>query len=229
MIISKRARGLLAGVLVAGTAAWASGAIILNSPRTFTAAGVDGWAADTVTLDNPLAGGNPGGFLEITFPYGGPPSPLGPAISNTTSVYTGDYSGLVAGGAIRFDFYAGSQPPTANPAILLHTSDGDTWSYAFTYTLGQVGTWVTYSVPLSGAGWTGGSGFVTDIQNVTWVGLDLEGNAGVGGTQIFGLDNWTYVIPEPGTLYMLTAALLGLTLTFRRPLGEAIERMKKSA
>ena len=221
------------GILVSAMLAQAS--ITIDTPRTFDT-GTDGWTSDNlnVTLSNPASGspspgGNPGGYLGINFDYdgpGGPPAPLDPVLANVSSAYIGSY--LSADGLV-FDFMAFDQAPSVGSAILLTTSAGDTWTHAFSYLASQVGTWVTFVIPLVESSWVGGTAgdFANQLSNVTGVALDIEGNVGVGGLQRFGVDNWTYVIPEPRTYAMLGAALLGLAMTFRRPLQDALENMKK--
>jgi len=217
------------------------GAITLNTPRTFDS-GVDGWVTDggtgdgggSTTLSNPSSGspspgGNPGGYMGINIVYGGPPLPQNPAISNTTDLYTGDYS---IAEAIQFDFIAFDHAPVAGSALILYTATGGTWTHAFTYLESQVGSWVHFVVPLSASAWIGGIGdFDTAIgpNTVTGVGLDIEGSFGLGGgTHRFGIDNWQYTIPEPRTYFMLAAALLGLASTFRRPIQDSLARIRKT-
>lgn len=206
------------------------GAITLNTPRTFDS-GVDGWVTDGGTGDG---GGsttlsNPGGYMGINIVYGGPPLAQDPAISNTTDLYTGDYS---IAEAIQFDFIAFDHAPVAGSALILYTATGGTWTHAFTYLESQVGSWVHFVVPLSASAWVGGIGdFDTAIgpNTVTGVGLDIEGSYGVGsGTHRFGIDNWQYTIPEPRTYFMLSAALLGLASTFRRPIQDSLARIRKT-
>lgn len=209
------------------------GAIILNTPRTFDS-DVDGWVTDipgsgpsddTVTISHVATGGNPDGYMQITFNYSGPPVLLNPTISNTTDAYTGDYT---IAEAISFDFIALDVAPTAGSAVFLVTSTGGTWTSAFSYLGSQVGTWVNYVIPLTAAYWSGGIGdFETAIgpNTVTAAGLDLGGGL-VDGAR-FGIDNWQYTIPEPRTYFMLAAALLGLATTFRRPIQDAFANLKK--
>ena len=225
---------------VLGMVSMVQGAITLDSPRTFGGGITDGWVTDggtgdgggTTSLSNPSTGspapgGNPGGYMGINIVYGGPPLPQDPGISNTTALYTGDYS---IADAIQFDFIAYDHAPAAGSAVLLHTSSAGTWTHAFTYLESQVGTWVHYVIPLVPSAWTGTGDFLTAIgpNTVTGAGLDIEGSIGFGGTQRFGLDNWQYTVPEPRTYFMLAAALLGLASTFRRPIQDAFANLKKS-
>ena len=223
------------GIMV--SAMLAQAAISVGVPRTFDS-GVDSWVSDNgnVTLSNPASGspspsGNPGGYLGINFDYdgpGGPPAPLDPELSNGSSPYIGSYG---SADGIVFGFIAFDQAPAAGSSIFLTTSAGDTWTHVFSYLQAQVGSWVTFVAPLSESAWTGGTAgdFINQLSSVTGVGLDIEGNVGIGGLQRFGVDNWTYVIPEPRTYAMLGAALLGLAMTFRRPLQDALETLKKGS
>ncbi|MDA1087901.1 MAG: hypothetical protein O2901_12915 [Verrucomicrobia bacterium] len=241
----KKLATCLAVLGMLGMVGMVEGGITLNSPRTFDS-GTDGWFTDggtgdgggTTSLSNPSTGspspgGNPGGYMGINIVYGGPPLPQDPSISNTTELYTGDYS---IAESIQFDFIAYDHAPAVGSAVVLYTSTGGTWTHAFTYLESQVGSWVHFVVPLAASAWVGGVGdFQTAIgpNTVTGVGLDIEGAISFGGTQrfgidSFGIDNWQYTIPEPRTYFMLAAALLGLASTFRRPIQDSLAKIKKA-
>lgn len=199
------------------------------------------------TGGSPIGGGGPQGgnaYLGITFNYGFPPTPLDPLIANSTAPYVGPngspppYSlhsiaiDPSQDGRLVFDFLAQDFSPTVGSAIRIVGGNGAVWANVFSST--QLGVWEEFSMNLdiAGTGWTlqSGSGtFLDALQSPASVQLDIEGYTGTGGggTQRFGLDNWMYAVPEPGTMYMLGAALLGLATTFRRQIQGGIELLKK--
>jgi hypothetical protein len=214
--------------MVIGSASQA--AVMLNAPRIFTGVGnVDGWVSDMQGGGTPhVSVQNPGGsYLETDFLYSGPPVPLNPLINNSSSPYIGDWS---IADTLQFDFIAFDFAPAAGLAIRFTGVNGAVWAQTFNYTSAQVGDWVHYALPLSAAAWTlqsGSSDFMAALGNVASAQLSIEGSVGDGGSQQFGLDNWQYTIPEPGTVAMLGAALLGLATTFRRQIQGGIAQMKK--
>ena len=226
--------------------------IIVSEPREFSApnyvAVLDGWAnadgfanlSHETTGGSPIGGGAPqsgNAYLGIQFNYNPVPSIQNPTINNASPGYIG--TGGTGGGSlyafansgsdarIVFDFIGLTTAPTLGSAIRIVGTSG-TWSQTFNYT--QIGQWQQFSLYLDEPSWTlqSGSGtFLAALASVTQVELDIEGNVGMGGIQNFGLDNWMYAVPEPGTLYMLGAALLGLATTFRRQIQGGIEQLKK--
>ncbi len=212
----------------------AHAAVMPGQPETFDS-GVGSWVSDlegggadgtvSLTTATPGASGD-GDYLQINYNYTGPPSPMSAVISNT--FHTGDYTSF-GGMLLHFDFFAsGPNPPAASPSVFFQTENGGRWTIPFTYGVASVGTWQSIVISLSDSSWTGGTGTFGDaLTSVTAVGILLEGNAFAGGTQLFGIDNWAYSTPEPGTMCLLAAAFLSLGITFRRSLRDTLD--KKSA
>jgi len=216
----------------------AHAAVMPGQPETFDS-GVGSWSSDldagggdgqvSLSTSSPGPSGVAGDdFLLITYDYPGPPGIMDPVISNT--FHTGDYTSF-GGMLLSFDFFAaGPEPPTASPLVFFQTESGGQWTIPFHYGLASVGTWQTIVISLQDSSWTGGTGTFADaLTSVTAVGIGLEGNAFAGGTQLFGIDNWAYSTPEPGTMCLLAAAFLSLGITFRRSLRETLDSKSETA
>lgn len=226
----------MASLLAAATTLHA--AIILNSPETFSL-GVGNWGISSQPpvhgLGSPFltqgTGGQSGDYLQYNaVNAGATPDFFDVVISNIVD-YAGNYA--IFGDALRlsFDFYASTTVPTY--AQLFFNSGADQWTLDILPQISGTG-WSTVgaSFDSSGAGWfhqiNGGSLFASSLTDVTAIGIFLVGTVGGNDTATFGIDNWVYTVPEPGSMAMLGAALLSMAATFRRPLQEKLAKKNAS-
>lgn len=227
-----RGKALIAAAAFCVMAALPSyGAIILNSPETFDTTG--NWEVGNGPLyvgpgNSTISqgtGGPNGNFLQINMNYGAPVNPLDAVVSNLTD-YAGDHTDLI----LYFDFYASNAAPS-QVFVFFETSLGDLWSLEISdQILGTGWSQIAAGFSTGNTGWgqeLGASTLADSFVNVTTVGLFIEGDTGIGGTQVFGIDNWVYSIPEPGTMAMLSAAFLSMGMTFRRSLRDGVDRLKQ--
>jgi len=193
--------------------------VIVETPETWTEAGLRGWA-DTAT-DVDLA--NSGNALLITFAAQGEP-PVGSGddtifthSDQATAMFVGNYTDAGVSGA-RFRFLASNEAPQK---VFLAFKTGDReWRRPLSITK-PIGQWGDYAVGFSyGNGWsTSGPGgsetdFLADLTAVNWIGIHID--RGSTAEQYYGLDDFELFVPEPSSILMLASALCGLLFAHRR-------------
>lgn len=164
----------------------------------------------------PLAGGNPNGYYRLAFSPTELPTEQIEYIYNNDANHVGDYSGL----NVSFSFYVA---PVSAPAVSLNVyfqaASGTIWYNEFTV---PANLWSSVAMDFSSAasGWTtlGATDFLTDITDITQIGIQVHhfNNNGSGFT--YGLDNWTTYapVPEPESFALALVVLASLLFTFRR-------------
>ncbi len=169
------------------------------------------------TLTNPA-----GEYLRIQFDARDNPGdpPIEDTVYTQGLSYTGSYA-EVAG--VGFSFLAEDFLPSAS-AVYMRGSSGTEWERAFT--VSQVNNWESFSVAFDYSdGWVGGTEaqFLNDLTDIDAIGVYVSGPLNFD-PQDYGLDNWSYYVPEPGTLCMLAAvfASFGMTMLRRRRLHAGI-------
>jgi len=153
-----------------------------------------------------------GGFLQILFNVGDPPTPQFDKVENSGSDYQGDYSSLV----VSFD-YLGYTIPLHY--LYFKSGNGHLWTFDIPNT---TTSWEDISVSFVTQGdWKSDDGgvFGSDLKLVTSLGFYLQTPDGASGPVIFGIDNlefnFTNQVPEPSTVMMLLSVILCLFVTFR--------------
>ncbi len=209
----------------------ASASPTLNIPQTWTGTSLNGWtnSAGEVVQDNPGTGGNTGGgsdgYMRILFPdQGGFPQAQEDTVYSAEVADSGDYQQYYAALQISFDFLAQNYAP-ASPALYFQSSVGgsDIWMHSFDYAAASVGSWEEFVVsfnynPSTWVSQGGGdaTAFYNALSAVDWVGINLSRNLDDSGDQYYGIDNWRYSVPEPGSMCMLGVALGSLAVTLRK-------------
>ena len=206
---------LATGALV-GWAAEAGAAVL--GTETF-GGGLSGWVdrdADELDVTYNAGFGDLAGSLQGSFDAQGASSPETDAFRITAAssggMFTGDYWTDVPGfTAWTFSFYADDILPSD---LLIRFNDGvNTFVRTVLSQVVAQDTWYTVTVPLTYAGWVGGSAsaFSNALSNVTFIDVQLTRNG--TGAQDYFLDNFTLsdtaggAVPEPSTAGLLLASV----------------------
>jgi len=156
---------------------------------------------------------------------------------SSQGAYVGNYlAGYGNALYVTFDLLAENFLPSSM-ALYFHSSvSGNTWAYNLAAP-GSLGVWTGYQVSFASGlavpgGWqfAGGPGgtpsqFIADLGNVDWIGIYIS-RFGSTLEEDYGLDNFLLHVPEPGTLYVLSAVLLSLCMTFRGYLNSIGSKIK---
>lgn len=222
------ARRQVMAVAVGALVGWAgeAGAAVLGT-ETF-GGGQSGWVdrdVDELTVSYNAGFGDLAGSLQGSFEAQGASSPETDAFRITAAssggMFTGDYWTDVPGfTAWTFSFYADDILPSD---LLIRFNDGvNTFVRTVLSQVVAQDTWYTVTVPLTYAGWVGGSAaaFSNALSNVTFIDVQLTRNG--TGAQDFFLDNFTLsdtaggAVPEPSTAGLLLASVAVLRAARKR-------------
>lgn len=177
-----------------------------------------GWA----TFDVASPGGNTGAWLRITFPSRDPHEP-----HNTWADIFHTPANSLFGGAYEtnmwfsFDFWQSNSVANALQVRWKSTTNDYIWGNVITVP-SSTGEWTTVRSatlnnwdswdidPIFG---NAQEQFLADLQTIEWVGVYIR-RSGIE-EQIYGIDNFRLVIPEPSE-YMFLVAAFGAVLSSRR-------------
>ena len=184
--------------------------------------GTHGWTNQYgwTNLERQESGGNPDGWLQITFPETSEPE------VDEDEWYDIAYtpaSNLLAGGwstgmVVCFDFWAEDSPPDALQIQWSSTTNSDVWGFVLTPPA-STGVWTEYSASLndwSDWDYPGATEdqFLADLASVDWIGVYIwRENA---SQEIYGIDMFQLAIPEPGEWLFAGSALLACWNALRR-------------
>ncbi|MCE9613418.1 MAG: hypothetical protein K8T26_04025 [Lentisphaerae bacterium] len=123
--------------------------------------------------------------------------------------------------SVGLDFYASNALPQ-NVQLQFGSTNGNVWGYDITPRVTQTQTWNSATVSLAyGNAWGPLPGyddteeqFLADLAAVDWIGVYIFRED--AGEEVYGLDNFRLLVPEPGQLAMLSAVLLAARLPWRR-------------
>jgi hypothetical protein len=225
-MVSIRSRWLAAclGGFLLAWAAWPACGTVIIGPQTWdqAAQGLQGWTNEygSSTLVRQGAGGNPAGWLQIAF---APISPDTPPGTNWYDLLYAPASNLFAGSWstqmwVQFDFWASNQVPNQLALRWQSFTNSYIWSHGFSVVSTQ--SWITLSSSLlDWEDWVLGPGasedmFLADLSSINWIGVYIERPG--PGAQIYGLDNFGLMVPEPSEWAMLAAAALSAWSIYRR-------------
>lgn len=214
--------GLLLGLWAGCCVGLAGGAPVVDDPELWDAApSTAGWengapiGVGAAEVDNPGFGGAGGagdGYLRVTF------DSIGPQWDTVYSVNewdTGEFRGISAVNFLLWSDFASD----GLVKLYLHSglmAVGDVWEFG----LGAVsaGGWQSYAVSLDySAGWVGygdAMDFRNDLGVIDWLGVNFLHPG--GGSHVFGVDDWSYSVPEPSGIHALVAALISVVIPFAR-------------
>ena len=189
-----------------------------------------GWYSDlgVGTVTSPNAGVPHEGYLDILFDPTVPvPSSQFDRLMTQGVGYIGDYTS-VPGLGVGFDFYGA---PSAISLVLESAAGGGSqWEYGFTPSgLGWETFWISLSSP---AGWTryGGAAdpFALALTDVSAIGFYITAPDSAAPLN-YGLDNWDYGTPEPGTFAGMSVLLLLGGPALKRKFSALVRRQDESA
>jgi len=204
----------LAAVLAACIASHAASGAISFEPVTWGSGGATlGWqrgSGDALSLNSPVTGGNPDGYLSLNFDSGN----MLQFDEMFNTQYTGDYTAH-SGLSVSFDF----RGFTGSPQSLYFESDAGVTRWYYDLDIASEG-WLTHRVEFgSESGWVHASGetdFFAALASVSAIGF-LLGHQDASLPFSFGLDNWKFgnEVPEPGAV-ALALAVLGASMAVLR-------------
>ena len=184
-----------------------------------------GWESEfgDVDLQREAAGGNPNGWLEITFPETSAPEiPRAEWIDvvrvDARRLFAGNWTPTMY---LEFDFYAATRLPH-DLQFQFHSTNNNTWGYNIADQVTQTQAWTTVQVSLGySSGWGPMPGFddteeqfLADLSAIDWIGIYIYRED--AGAEVYGIDNFRLLVPEPGETAMLAAVVLALAWGYRR-------------
>jgi hypothetical protein len=220
---------IVAGLVGMGVLCTVHAVPTLNTPEQWNAVdGIAGWNQSGGNLVNPGSGGNPGGYLQLEMPASEWPIQYQIYADGTTAggIYAGNqnYSGAEFGGDTLIALFDFRYDNVAPAGLSLYFQSGNNIWLRPVDTLPAQGAWGSYKIPFAwgdGTIWgldIGGGDrdlFVEDLMDVDrvglWVPMGME-----TGSEFIGFDNFELRIPEPNTVFFLSAVLLSLGASFRR-------------
>lgn len=183
--------------------------------------GLAGWqSSGGASLARQGSGGNPNGWMSISFPEIDPFSLPGSdwytlARVPATNLFAGTWTNSMF---IQFDFMASNQAPNQVAIRWQSLTNNYVWSHTVDAT--SLDTWSTLTASFADwQSWILGPGatedmFLSDLSSINWIGIYVERNG--PGAQDYGLDNFNLMVPEPGEFAMLGVALVSAWLALRR-------------
>jgi hypothetical protein len=186
-----------------------------------------------VNLTNPQdPGGNPDGWLQVEFPATAQPELNEEGWVDIVYVDAGNFfagNWVEPGHTVQFDFYAANNLPQ-DVQLQFGSTNGNVWGYNVTDQITQTQTWTTVEVGLGySSAWGPLPGFddtedqfLADLSAIDWIGIYIwREDAGV---EIYGLDNFRLLVPEPTEWALMAAVLVGAgwSRTRRRPVAAKV-------
>ncbi len=188
-----------------------------NPPETFET--FDHHPTATV-VDYPETGGNPGdgGWMRIEFPETGEtPSRMWYDVISipATNLFTGSWLTQMW---VQFDFWQSNVTATALQIRWQSTINDSVWRSPLTIPP-ALDTWTTVAQDFNNwQEWqypgADQNTFLMDLQNIDWIGVYIYRNT--SDEQIYGIDNFRLMIPEPAELLMLLSFVAASGLSARR-------------
>ncbi len=174
--------------------------------------GSHGWTNEfgDVELTRQTSGGNPDGWLQIRFPPTSIPEFFEEEWNEIVHVSPDNLLANFRSG-VAFDFLAATRLPQ-DLQLQFHSESGNIWGYSLTSAVTQTQTWTRISVPLIYSdAWGGLPGFddtldqfVSDLASMDWIGIYIWRDE--ASEEIYGIDNFRFMVPEPGEVIMLALA-----------------------
>jgi len=212
-------KALLAGLLVVCCSAGRSRANAILGEHDWDP-GPHGWtnAYGWTVLDRPASDGNPGGWLRVAF-------------TNTSETPDESWSDIVRVDAsnlfagvwepnmwVEFDFWASNQSPNALQVRWQSSTNSYIWGHVLTPA--AAGGWTTYGA--SFMNWDDWDidpfgtedQYLADLASIDWIGVYINRNTEFA--QVYGIDNFRLMIPEPAEMLLLAAAAAVSAMSARK-------------
>lgn len=161
-------------------------------------------------------GGNPDGWMSITFPVTTEPEIDEIEWSDIVYVNVSDFfvGNWTPNSTIAFDFFASNALPQ-DVQLQFGSTNGNVWGYNFTGNITQTQTWTTVEVGMNYGTWWGPlpgfddteEQFLSDLSAIDWIGVYFFRDT--SDEEMYGLDNFRLLVPEPGEWALLAAVLVG--------------------
>ncbi len=177
-------------------------------------AGVEDWTASGGTLAYVAAGGNPGGFLQLTDTTTTDMFLIAPK----NELYSGDLSEYV-NGFVQFDArlvgLSGAATPYPSFGRITFSSGRTSASFDLAPLGEPTDEWKTYVARLTSPPWgTSFDAWRAILSNVTFLTVNLESRSPI--VETVGFDNFRLSsLPEPGTLTLALIVAVGAALSRR--------------
>jgi hypothetical protein len=169
-------------------------------------------------IDYPSSGGITNGWMSLHFTN----TTLFP-VSNWYDVVTIKATNLYAGTWttqmwIQFEFWESNVVPGSLQVRWKSKTNDFIWRYSLappptqtwaTTSRAGFGSWNNWQYPGANE-----AQYLADLQNIDWIGIYIFRNT--IADQVYGVDNFRLMIPEPAELIMLVAVALSSGLFFRR-------------
>jgi len=171
-------------------------------------------------VDYPATEGNPadGGWMRIEFPaIANNPSRLWYDVLSmpATDLFAGTWTTNMW---LQFDFWQSNLVAGAVQLRWQSTSNSSVWRTTLTPP-SSLQTWTTLAQSL--ANWQDWrypgateAQYLSDLQDINWVGVYIYRNT--ISEQIYGIDNFSLMIPEPAECFMLMAAVITSGMSLRK-------------
>ncbi len=210
-------------VMLCGAAAQAGIILGVQDWDITPAEGLGNWttAGTAATLSENTTDPN-NHWLQISFPAAVDPEP-GPHWDETVRVPAAD---LFVGTWdtsmwISFDFWAESSVPETLQVRWAATDSDFEWGYSLSGV--SIGSWTRFTAPLSDwESWkldpfANVDAYLNDLETINWIGVAIE-RSGSLDAEVYGLDDFALMVPEPAEIALLLAAVMavGLTVLKRR-------------
>lgn len=176
-----------------------------------------------VDLQRETTGGNPNGWLAVSFPVTANPEYeeagwQDVVYINRENLFAGNWSSQMG---VAFDFFASNAIPQ-DLQVQFASTNGNVWGFNVTSQVSATQTWSTVQVGLNySAAWGPLPGFddteeqfLADLSAIDWIGVYFFRDQ--AGVENYGLDNFRLLVPEPGEWAMLGAVVVGAVWMRRR-------------
>lgn len=225
-IRSGRPAVLTLGILLFFLSTFARSELILGQTDWDTA-GLQGWTSSDgwVSIANPGSGGiTNSGFLQVTLAA---TDPFNQGLDEWWALVSTPATNIFAGSwdtnmYIAFDLYADTILPEYVQVQWGSTNSSHVWRNTV-YDINDgglsVGDWTEVKAMFQDySSWDYGGGtqqeFLDDLAAIDWIGVYIW--RGSADEQVYGVDRFRLMIPEPGQVFVLAAAMLSCAWFFRK-------------
>ena len=199
--------------------------------QAYTVLGISEWDAPNVdtwtneygwtTLGTPNVGGNPNGWLRVTFTNTTVDTPddswYDIVHMQASDLFAGTWTNTMW---IEFDFWQSNIVAGGIQVQWKSGTNSSIWGYALTPPAITGGTsWTTLTAPLyNWSDWAypfaTEEQYLADLTSIDWIGVYIFRDT--TDLQIYGIDNFKLMIPEPAECALLAIAAITSSMSLRR-------------